>query len=349
MSKIRLATGIYPKVILYKLFKKSVPILVTFGITNRCNLRCEYCFVNLDNRSQKDMPTDKLLSYIDQFIALGTQQIDLQGGEPTLHPDLDVIVSRIVGRGCQCSMATNGFQAKKHLETLKKCYSVCVSLDGLPETTNMHRGQGAYEIAREALEVMSIRRVNVRLHGVLTYRTTIKDINHLVDLAKKYRTNVNFVYALDTGVKKGHGNETSFFSERIKNIVSYIKGIKEKGGPITSKGGAIHQLLNWPYPPQDVLIENEMTTEEKKQMKALKIPRCLWGYLACFFNVDDCLYICPRAYDRPEYYVRIGNQTVKEAFLKLTALKKCYMCGQMGDLSYSFNLDTDNIKTWMKY
>ncbi len=349
LSKMKLAASIYPKLAAYRLFKRPTPILVSFGITNRCNLRCGYCFASLENRDQKDMPTEKLLSYIDQFIDLGAQQIDLQGGEPTLHPDLGKLIDRVIQGGAQCSMATNGFAVDKHMDSLKKCYTICVSLDGLPETTNANRGSGAYDLAVGALEKMSNNKVNVRLHGVLTYRTTKADIDHLVALAKKFSTNVNFVYALDTGIKKTGCDAEKGFPEHIKTICRYIKQLKEKGEPITSKSGAIEQVVNWPCAPQDILIEDEMTEEQLKNMKHLSIPRCLWGHLACFFNTDDCLYICPRAYDRPGYFVKINGRPIKEAFEELAKAKKCYMCGQMGDLSYSFNFGLDNIKTWMKF
>jgi MoaA/NifB/PqqE/SkfB family radical SAM enzyme len=303
----------------------------------------------LDKRSQKDMPTGKLLNYIDQFIDLGAQQIDLQGGEPALHPDLDAFVSRIVGRGRQCSIATNGFGAERHIGTFKKCYSVCVSLDGLPDTTNANRGKEAYGIAMKALELMSANRVNVRLHGVLTYRTTRLDIDHLIFLAKRHKTNVNFVYALDTGNKKTSCNEIPGFSKRINEIVSYIKALKIRGEPVTSKNRAIDQVLNWPCLVQDILLEEQMTAEQREKMKEFRIPRCLWGHMACFFNTDGRLYLCPRAYDRSGYFVEIADRTIKEAFGELAAAKKCYMCGQMGDLSYSFNLDMDNLRTWLKF
>jgi len=349
LLKIKLAASIYPKLVAYKLFNKSVPILVTFGITNRCNLKCGYCFASLENREQKDMATEKLLNYIDQFADLGTQQIDLQGGEPTLHPDLGRLIDKVVQRGIQCSIATNGFAVEKYMNSLKKCYSVCVSLDGLPETTNANRGKGAYELAVNALEKMFNNKVNIRIHGVLTYRTTAADIDHLVILAKKFLTNINFVYALDSGFKKTGCDEKNKFPEHIRKLCQYLKQLKEKGEPITSKDGALDQVINWPCAPQSILIEKDMTNEQREKMKQLKIPCCLWGHLACFFNTDDCLYICPRAFDRLGYFVKINNRSIKEAFEELAKRKKCYMCGQMGDLSYSFNFGIDNIKTWLKF
>jgi len=350
LDTLKLVAKAYPKFLMYKLFGVPRPVLVSFGITNRCNLRCDYCFLMPQDRINKELPTEKLLDYIDQFIDLGAAQINLQGGEPSMHPDLGKFISRIVERGAICTISTNGFRADKHLEDFKKCYSVCVSLDGSPETTNLHRGKGTYEMGIRALEVMAASGINVRIHGVLTMQTTFADINHLVELAKRYRTNVNFVYALDTGVSITGCDDKKGFSEHIRKIVSHILELKGKRGiPITSKRGAIRQVLNWPCGSQDILIEKEMTEEQKKDMKKLLIPKCLWGHLACFFNPDGKLYICPRAFDREGYFVEIGNRTIREAFYELARLKPCYMCGQMDDLSYSLKLGFDNIRTWLRW
>jgi len=64
-----------------------------------------------------------------------------------MHPDLGAIISHVVARGAECSMATNGYNVEKHLADLKKCYVVCVSLDGTRETTDFQRGKNAYETA----------------------------------------------------------------------------------------------------------------------------------------------------------------------------------------------------------
>jgi|GEM_PF-2126305 len=349
LAKVKLAAGILPKYAKYKLGGAPTPVLVTFGITNRCNLKCSYCFANLPGRENIDLPTEKLLSYIDQFIDMGTKEIDLQGGEPTLHPDLPKLIDRIVQRGAVCSMATNGFMVAKHIDALKKCYSICVSIDGTKETTDANRGAGAYDCAVAALDIMYRSGINTRIHGVLNSKTTKEDISHLASMARKYGTNVNFVYALDTGTQKTGCDEKTGFPQHIRELVAYLRALKQRGEPITSKDGAINQVLNWPCNPQDILIEGEMSAEKLAAVKKHKIPRCLWGHMAVFFNTDDRLYLCPRAYDREGYFVKINGRPLKDAFAELARAKKCYNCGQMGDLSYSLSFLPDNIKTWLKF
>src|SRR3954453_3135870 len=69
------------------------PILAQIIPIRRCNLDCSYC--NEYDKTSAPVPTAEMLARIDHLGRLGTLIITLSGGEPTLHPDLDVIIQRI--------------------------------------------------------------------------------------------------------------------------------------------------------------------------------------------------------------------------------------------------------------
>jgi MoaA/NifB/PqqE/SkfB family radical SAM enzyme len=73
----------------------------------RCNLSCAYCN-EYDDRSAP-VPTADVLRRIDRLAALGTGIVTLSGGEPLLHPDLDLIVGHIRRRGAIATLITNGY------------------------------------------------------------------------------------------------------------------------------------------------------------------------------------------------------------------------------------------------
>ncbi len=50
-----------------------------------------------------------MLERIDRLARLGTTMIDLSGGEPLLHPDLDAIIGRIRRHGILAGLLTNGY------------------------------------------------------------------------------------------------------------------------------------------------------------------------------------------------------------------------------------------------
>jgi len=83
------------------------PILAHIIPTRRCNLACAYC--NEYDSVSKPVATEEMLRRIDQLAALGTTIITISGGEPLLHPDLDLLIRRIRHHGIIPTLITNGY------------------------------------------------------------------------------------------------------------------------------------------------------------------------------------------------------------------------------------------------
>ncbi len=83
------------------------PILAQVVPIRRCNLSCAYCN-EFDDHSQP-VPTPEMLARIDRLAALGTTIVDLSGGEPLLHPELDAIITRIRQHDMLAGLLTNGY------------------------------------------------------------------------------------------------------------------------------------------------------------------------------------------------------------------------------------------------
>jgi len=83
------------------------PIAAHLIPVRRCNLACTYCNEYDDHSSP--VATADVLSRIDRLASLGTGIITLSGGEPLLHPDVDVIIRRIRDRGSIATLITNGY------------------------------------------------------------------------------------------------------------------------------------------------------------------------------------------------------------------------------------------------
>jgi MoaA/NifB/PqqE/SkfB family radical SAM enzyme len=83
------------------------PILAHVIPMRRCNLACAYC--NEFDDYSKPVPLDTMHARLDRLAALGTTIITISGGEPLLHPELDLIIARIRKRGMLAGMITNGY------------------------------------------------------------------------------------------------------------------------------------------------------------------------------------------------------------------------------------------------
>ncbi len=83
------------------------PILAQIIPVRRCNLACTYC--NEYDKDSAPVPTDQMLKRIDKLGALRTAIITFSGGEPTLHPDLDLLIRRVRSNGAIATVITNGY------------------------------------------------------------------------------------------------------------------------------------------------------------------------------------------------------------------------------------------------
>lgn len=73
----------------------------------RCNLSCSYC--NEFDSYSEPVPAEEMLERIDRLAALGTLIITISGGEPLMHPSLDLIIQRIRSHGILAGLITNGY------------------------------------------------------------------------------------------------------------------------------------------------------------------------------------------------------------------------------------------------
>jgi MoaA/NifB/PqqE/SkfB family radical SAM enzyme len=83
------------------------PLLVHLVPIRRCNIDCGYC--NEYDKVSEPVPTAEMLARIDKLADLNTSVIAFSGGEPMLHPDLDLLIARIRVRGKIAGLITNGY------------------------------------------------------------------------------------------------------------------------------------------------------------------------------------------------------------------------------------------------
>ena len=73
----------------------------------RCNLSCAYC--NEYDDHSKPVSIEIMYQRLDRLAELGTSIVTISGGEPLLHPDLDLLIARIRRHGMIAGLITNGY------------------------------------------------------------------------------------------------------------------------------------------------------------------------------------------------------------------------------------------------
>ncbi|MGQ0735273.1 MAG: GTP 3',8-cyclase MoaA [Acidobacteriota bacterium] len=108
------------------------------SVTDRCNLRCEYCMPETDYAW---LPREDILHFeeldrlVDVFLQLGVTKVRLTGGEPLLRKDLQTLVERLaVKSGLKdLALTTNAVLLPGLAKGLKQAglHRLTVSLDSL--------------------------------------------------------------------------------------------------------------------------------------------------------------------------------------------------------------------------
>jgi MoaA/NifB/PqqE/SkfB family radical SAM enzyme len=83
------------------------PVLAHVIPMRRCNLACTYC--NEFDDFSKPVAIEIMIARLDHLADLGTTAITISGGEPLLHPDLDLVIAHARKRGMLAGMITNGY------------------------------------------------------------------------------------------------------------------------------------------------------------------------------------------------------------------------------------------------
>ena len=138
------------------------PVLAQIVPIRRCNLSCAYC--NEYDKHSAPVATGVMLQRIDRLAALGTTAIDLSGGEPLLHPELDGIVGRIRGHGIIAGLLTNGYLlSKTRIEQLNRAGldRLQISIDNLLPNEVSHKSLKVLDRKLELLAAHADFGVNI--------------------------------------------------------------------------------------------------------------------------------------------------------------------------------------------
>jgi MoaA/NifB/PqqE/SkfB family radical SAM enzyme len=162
--------------------QRLVPAVCDVSVTNLCNATCNFCSYAHDKGIVKDrrwIDRDKLNQAMAILHRRGVRYINYQGGEPLLHPKIDMLVSDARANGLQPAMITNGWLLPEKIERLIKAglATLLVSLDS--HSVPLHEGnrglRGVCDRIRKGVKL-------ARDNGLTAI--SVVTVNHLVDFEK---------------------------------------------------------------------------------------------------------------------------------------------------------------------
>jgi MoaA/NifB/PqqE/SkfB family radical SAM enzyme len=145
------------------------PLLLHYYITNRCNARCSFCSI-WQEQPKIDARPDDVIANLAEAKKAGCRFVDFTGGEPLLHPQLDVFLREAKKLGLTTSVTTNCLCFQKRAQQLA----------GLIDLLHFSLDAGTEEM-------------HDTLHGVPSFTSVITSIP--VALANKLVPDLLFTYS----------------------------------------------------------------------------------------------------------------------------------------------------------
>jgi len=176
---------------------------VYLHVTNRCNLRCLYCYnqaYRCEADEQPELSTAELLNLLEQLPGLGTEGVIFTGGEPLLRTDCLEVAQAARRQGLATTLLTNGTAlGKLAARTAAVFDDVIVSLDSCvaAEQEYIRPGGSFRQIAQGIRALVDAGACRVRLRPVIT-RYNVANLPEFPAFAASVLGCTDFMLALFT-------------------------------------------------------------------------------------------------------------------------------------------------------
>ncbi|MDR2545344.1 MAG: PqqD family peptide modification chaperone [Methanobrevibacter sp.] len=152
----------------------QVPLHLLVELTDFCNWNCKHCFNDSSPIKHDFIDKDKLINFLRELGAMGTNTLNLSGGEPLSHPQLDEIVEVASKLFQRIVILSNGTLInEKHIDVFKKYKDKITLRLTLNSSTSEYMDDfvgksGAFNKVNEVISQVSSEGVNVEVAMVCT-------------------------------------------------------------------------------------------------------------------------------------------------------------------------------------
>jgi cyclic pyranopterin phosphate synthase len=177
------------------------------SVTDRCNLRCEYCMPEDDYAwlpREDVLHFEEISALVDVFLSLGVDRLRLTGGEPLLRRDLHVLVRLLSSKAGlnDLALTTNGILLGDQIDALRSAglRRITVSLDTL-----RHDRFKALTRVDELDRVKEGLAAAHRVFGTLKIDTVViagvneDELVDLIEYGRRLNAEVRFIEYMDVG------------------------------------------------------------------------------------------------------------------------------------------------------
>jgi hopanoid biosynthesis associated radical SAM protein HpnH len=251
--------------------RTKFPLIVELEPLFACNLKCNGCgkIQHPHEILRQRMPVEQALAAIEEC---GAPMVSIAGGEPLMHPQIDVMVAELVKRKKFVYLCTNAELIRKRWDKFNfrpsPYFSFAVHVDGLRERHDESVAkEGVFDEAVAAIRFLKDKGFRVTTNSTFfntdTPQTIIDVLNFLNDEAKVDSMMISPAYAYEKapdqdhflGVTEtrelfkkafGNGNRKRWRLNHSPLFLDFLEGKVDFG--CTAWGIPSYSLLGWQKP-----------------------------------------------------------------------------------------------------
>jgi len=190
--------------------KDKFPLLVELEPLFACNLKCAGCGKIQQPHTvlKQRMPVEQALAAIDEC---GAPMVSIAGGEPLMHPQIDVLAAELIKRKKYVFLCTNALLIPKKLDkfTPSRYFAWAVHIDGLRERHDASVcKEGVFDEAVAAIRECQRRgfrvTTNTTFFNTDTPQTVIDVLDYLNDDLRVDEMMISPAYAYEKAPDQDH-------------------------------------------------------------------------------------------------------------------------------------------------
>lgn len=194
---------------------------LSIAITSKCNLNCSYCYKSINEKQALVLDKKIIFKFIDNILKYYPNKIktiQLIGGEPLIHPDINEIIEYILDKKILVRISTNGtlsiLQDYKFKDIVNNPnVEFRISLDSyIEEENDFYRGKGSFKKIIKNISFLTKCKCKLSIKSVLT-KNNIDSLEQMLLFLK----NLNIKSFAFTPIYNLGNSESNYYDNTVSH------------------------------------------------------------------------------------------------------------------------------------
>ncbi|MDO8515206.1 MAG: radical SAM protein [bacterium] len=291
----------------------SAPLQVDFGVTNRCNLSCQYCYALANERinKQEELSFEEIALLFQEFSEIGVLKVLISGGEPFIRDDINKILLLTKQFSFATYVSTNGTRITGETAKIIKKANIdliTVSLEGPNDEIHnkIRRSPFSFKNALRGIEFLKNEKISFAI-GTTLNSINISHMFEMIDFVSGLGAKLFAIQVLCPTGRIADNLEILPNNEIFKDFFLKLTDIKKRTGfPIEVKLNVVNEspvFWEYYYPLFEGNKLNDLRDVWKidLSMKCGNQISCVAGRTTCSIDANGDVYPCEMLLGKPSY------------------------------------------------